>query len=158
MSRANELFTDRSRKAIQLANQEAHRLNHEYVGTEHILLGLTKENSGIAASVLKLFDLDLQTIFDRPLSIESVSVPAPSVVIPLLVGVDDCPRRYYFWFFGYVVEISESIWSESLRWMVICTKGNITYHGVEIQGTTNWSLENGTQEARTAADAGADLP
>ena len=45
-------FTDRARKVRQLANQEAQRLNHEYIGSEHILLGLVKEGSGIAAKVL----------------------------------------------------------------------------------------------------------
>ena len=44
-----ERFTDRARKVIQLANQEAQRFNHEYVGTEHILLGLIKEGSGVAS-------------------------------------------------------------------------------------------------------------
>jgi hypothetical protein len=48
-----ERFTDRARKVIALANQEAHRLKHEYIRTEHILLGLVKEGSGIGATVLK---------------------------------------------------------------------------------------------------------
>ena len=48
-----ERFTDRARKVMQLANQEAQRFNHEYIGTEHILLGLIKEGSGVAANVLK---------------------------------------------------------------------------------------------------------
>src|SRR5439155_1645315 len=51
-----ERFTDRARKVMQLANQEAQRLNHEYIGTEHILLGLVKEGSGVAANVLKNLD------------------------------------------------------------------------------------------------------
>ena len=55
-----ERFTDRARKVFQLANQEAQRLNHEYIGTEHILLGLIKEGSGVAAHVLKTLDLDLR--------------------------------------------------------------------------------------------------
>ena len=38
-----ERFTDRARKVMQLANQEAQRFNHEYIGTEHVLLGLIKE-------------------------------------------------------------------------------------------------------------------
>ena len=41
-----ERFTDRARKVMQLANQEAQRFNHEYIGTEHLLLGLIKEGSG----------------------------------------------------------------------------------------------------------------
>ena len=53
-----ERFTDRARKVMQLANQEAQRFNHEYIGTEHILLGLIKEGSGVAANVLKNLDVD----------------------------------------------------------------------------------------------------
>ena len=45
-------WTDRARKVMQLANQEAQRCNHETIGTEHILLGLMKEGSGVAANVL----------------------------------------------------------------------------------------------------------
>lgn len=54
-----ERFTDRALKAMRFANQEAQRLNHEYVGTEHLLLGLVKEGSGVAANVLKNLDVDL---------------------------------------------------------------------------------------------------
>src|SRR5206468_624652 len=55
-----ERFTDRARKVMQLANREAKRFNHEYIGTEHILLGLVKEGSGVAAQVLKHLNIDLQ--------------------------------------------------------------------------------------------------
>jgi ATP-dependent Clp protease ATP-binding subunit ClpC len=55
-----ERFTDRARKVLKLANQEAQRLNHEYIGTEHILLGLVKEGSGVAANVLKNLDIGQQ--------------------------------------------------------------------------------------------------
>jgi ATP-dependent Clp protease ATP-binding subunit ClpC len=47
---------------MQLANQEAQRFNHEYIGTEHLLLGLIKEGSGVAANVLKNLDIDLRKI------------------------------------------------------------------------------------------------
>src|SRR4051794_2906463 len=57
-----ERFTDRARKVMQLANQEAQRFNHEYIGTEHILLGLVKEGSGVAANVLKNLYIDLRKI------------------------------------------------------------------------------------------------
>ncbi|MFH0964456.1 MAG: ATP-dependent Clp protease ATP-binding subunit [Planctomycetota bacterium] len=55
-------FTDRARKVIQLANQEAQRFNHDSVGTEHILLGIIKEGSGVAASVLRNLNVDLKKI------------------------------------------------------------------------------------------------
>src|SRR6516165_3068524 len=57
-----ERFTDRARKVMQLANQEAQRLNHEYIGTEHILLGLIKEGAGVAANVLKNLDIELRKV------------------------------------------------------------------------------------------------
>ena len=57
-----ERFTDRARKVMQLANQEAQSFNHEYIGTEHVLLGLIKEGSGVAANVLKNLDIDLRKI------------------------------------------------------------------------------------------------
>src|SRR6478609_9651038 len=57
-----ERFTDRARKVMQLANQEAQRFNHEYVGTEHVLLGLVKEGGGVAPNVLRNLDVDLRKI------------------------------------------------------------------------------------------------
>lgn len=57
-----ERFTERARKVMSLARQEAQRLNHEYIGTEHILLGLLQEGSGVAANVLKNMDVDLKKI------------------------------------------------------------------------------------------------
>ncbi|MEM6393438.1 MAG: ATP-dependent Clp protease ATP-binding subunit [Planctomycetota bacterium] len=57
-----ERFTDRARKVMALANQEAQRFNHEYIGTEHILLGLVKEGSGVGANVLKNLEVDLRKV------------------------------------------------------------------------------------------------
>jgi ATP-dependent Clp protease ATP-binding subunit ClpC len=55
-----ERFTDRARKVMALANQEVQRFNHEYIGTEHILLGLIKEGSGTGAAVLKNLGVDIE--------------------------------------------------------------------------------------------------
>ncbi len=60
-----EHFTDRARKVMQLANQEAQRLNHEYIGTGHILLGLVKEGFGVGARVLKEQAIQLDAIRKR---------------------------------------------------------------------------------------------
>jgi ATP-dependent Clp protease ATP-binding subunit ClpC len=57
-----ERFTDRARKVMALANQEAQRFNHEYLGTEHILLGLVKEGTGVGANVLKNLGVDLAAV------------------------------------------------------------------------------------------------
>ena len=72
-----ERFTDRARKVMQLANQEAQRFNHEYIGTEHILLGLVKEGSGVAANVLKNLDVDLRKIRNE---VEKIVQPGPDIV------------------------------------------------------------------------------
>src|SRR5438093_1330303 len=53
-----EQFTDRARKVMQYADVEAHRLRHEYIGTEHILLGLIAEGTGVAANVLRNLDIE----------------------------------------------------------------------------------------------------
>jgi ATP-dependent Clp protease ATP-binding subunit ClpC len=54
-----ERFTDRARKVMQLANQAAQQFHHEYISTEHLLLGLVQEGSGVAGNVLKNLDVDL---------------------------------------------------------------------------------------------------
>ena len=51
-------FTDRARKVMALARKEAQRFSHDFIGTEHILLGLVQEGSGVAANVLKNLDVD----------------------------------------------------------------------------------------------------
>src|SRR5205809_6723724 len=72
-----ERFTDRARKVMQLANQEAQRLNHEFSGTEHILLGLVKEGSGVAAKALENLDVDLRKI---RLEVEKIVQNGPAAV------------------------------------------------------------------------------
>ncbi len=72
-----ERFTDRARKIMALANQEAQRFNHEYIGTEHILLGLVREGSGVGANVLKNLDVDLRKV---RLEIEKLVKSGPDMV------------------------------------------------------------------------------
>jgi ATP-dependent Clp protease ATP-binding subunit ClpC len=62
---------------MQLANQEAQRFNHEYIGTEHVLLGLVKEGSGVAANVLKNLDVDLRRIRNE---VEKIVQSGPDMV------------------------------------------------------------------------------
>jgi len=57
-----ERFTDRARKVMQLAKDEARRLNHAQIEPEHILLGLVKEGSGVAANVLGDLGVDLKVL------------------------------------------------------------------------------------------------
>jgi ATP-dependent Clp protease ATP-binding subunit ClpC len=60
-----EKFTDRSRKVLALAKNEARRLSHDHLGTEHVLLGLIAEGSGVAANILKHLDFDLAKARDQ---------------------------------------------------------------------------------------------
>jgi ATP-dependent Clp protease ATP-binding subunit ClpC len=61
----NYNFTDRVRKVLAMAREEAIRLQHDYVGTEHILLGLIREGEGVAAAVLTNLSVDLEQIQER---------------------------------------------------------------------------------------------
>jgi ATP-dependent Clp protease ATP-binding subunit ClpC len=70
-------FTDRAKKVMNLARQEAQRLNHEYLGTEHILLGLIQEGSGVAANVLRNMQIDLARIRTE---VEKLVKTGPSMV------------------------------------------------------------------------------
>ncbi len=72
-----ERLTDRARKVMALANQEAQRFNHEYIGTEHILLGLVKEGSGVGANVLKNLGIDLRKV---RLEVEKLVKSGPEMV------------------------------------------------------------------------------
>lgn len=72
-----ERLTDRARKVMALANQEAQRFNHEYIGTEHILLGLVKEASGVGANVLKNLGIDLRKV---RLEVEKLVKSGPEMV------------------------------------------------------------------------------
>src|ERR1700685_369227 len=63
----NVPYTPRVKKVLALASKEAKALNHTYVGTEHILLGLLREGDGIAAKVLKNLDVDIEECRNRTL-------------------------------------------------------------------------------------------
>ena len=58
-------FTERVRKVLAMAREESARLHHEYVGTEHILLGLIREGEGVAAAVLQNLNVDLDDVRER---------------------------------------------------------------------------------------------
>ena len=74
-----ERFTDRARKVMALANQEAQHFNHEYIGAEHILLGLVKEGTGVGARVLKNLNVDLGKV---RLEVEKLFKSGPYPVAP----------------------------------------------------------------------------
>tara|TARA_Y100000310_G_C20698245_1_gene827252 strand:- start:5850 stop:6545 length:696 start_codon:yes stop_codon:yes gene_type:complete len=72
-----EKFTDNARKIYALANQEAQRFHHEYIGTEHILLGITKHKDCTASIILKDIDIDSRKI---RLEIEKTLKSGPDMV------------------------------------------------------------------------------
>ena len=57
-----EKFSERARRVLSLAQEEAQRFNHNYIGTEHILLGLVRETEGVAARVLSNLVVDLSKV------------------------------------------------------------------------------------------------
>jgi ATP-dependent Clp protease ATP-binding subunit ClpC len=61
----NYNFTDRVRKVLAMAREETIRLEHDYIGTEHILLGLIREGEGVAAAVLTNLSVDLEQVQER---------------------------------------------------------------------------------------------
>ena len=71
-------FTERARKVIILAKEEARRFNHDYIGTEHLLLGLVREGEGVAAAVLQKLGISLENI---RIEIEKLVQPGPSTQV-----------------------------------------------------------------------------
>jgi hypothetical protein len=118
-----ERFTDRARKVMQLANQEAQRFNHEYIGTEHILLGLIKEGSGVAAKVLKNLDIDLLKV---RLEVEKIVLRGPDMVT--MGRLPQTPRAKQA--IEYAIEIAKDlshdyIGTEHLLWGLVREKESV---------------------------------
>ena len=77
-----ERFTDRARRVVVLAQEEARMLNHNYIGTEHILLGLIHEGEGVAAKALESLEISQQAVRDQVEEIIGQGQQAPSGHIP----------------------------------------------------------------------------
>jgi ATP-dependent Clp protease ATP-binding subunit ClpC len=77
-----ERFTDRARRVVVLAQEEARMLNHNYIGTEHILLGLIHEGEGVAAKSLEALDIKLEQVRGQVEEIIGPGQQAPSGHIP----------------------------------------------------------------------------
>jgi ATP-dependent Clp protease ATP-binding subunit ClpC len=84
-----ERFTDGSRRVVVLAQDEARMLNHGYVGTEHILLGLIHEGGGVAARSLESLGISLDTVRQQVEEIVGRGQQAPSVHIPFTPRAKD---------------------------------------------------------------------
>ena len=77
-----ERFTDRARRVVVLAQEEARRLDHDYIGTEHILLGLIREGEGVAATALESMGISLDAVRQHVEEIIGRGQQAPSGHIP----------------------------------------------------------------------------
>ena len=71
-------FTERARKVILLAKEEAKRFNHDYIGTEHILLGLVREGEGVAAAAMESLGISSEKI---RVEVERLVKAGPSTLI-----------------------------------------------------------------------------
>jgi ATP-dependent Clp protease ATP-binding subunit ClpC len=81
-------FTPRAKKALEFSLKEALSLNHNYVGTEHLLLGLVRENDGVAAGILLDFDAHAEKIRNEIIRLLSRGAPAESVGEPVVSGAE----------------------------------------------------------------------
>jgi len=77
-----ERFTDRARRVVVLAQEEARMLNHNYIGTEHILLGLIHEGEGVAAKALETLDISLDAVREQVQEIIGQGQQSPTGHIP----------------------------------------------------------------------------
>jgi ATP-dependent Clp protease ATP-binding subunit ClpA len=77
-----ERFTERARRVVVLAQEEARMLNHNYIGTEHILLGLIREGEGVAARALESLGISLEAVRQQVEKIIGRGQQAPSEHIP----------------------------------------------------------------------------
>ncbi|MEU4428596.1 Clp protease N-terminal domain-containing protein, partial [Actinoplanes sp. NPDC024001] len=77
-----ERFTDRARRVVVLAQEEARMLNHNYIGTEHVLLGLIHEGEGVAAKALESLGISLEGVRQQVEEIIGQGQQAPSGHIP----------------------------------------------------------------------------
>src|SRR3712207_9278810 len=77
-----ERFTDRARRVVVLAQEEARLLNHNYIGTEHILLGLIHEGEGVAAKALESLGISLEAVRSQVEEIIGQGGSSPSGHIP----------------------------------------------------------------------------
>jgi len=87
MTAATERMTEGARKVLELSLREALSLGHNYIGTEHILLGLVRENEGLASKVLLALDVDANKVRNeviRQHSAPKVSPPEPPSLADLL--------------------------------------------------------------------------
>jgi ATP-dependent Clp protease ATP-binding subunit ClpC len=87
-----ERFTDRARRVVVLAQEQARMLGHDHVGTEHVLLGLIHEGSGVAAKVLESLGIGPETVRERVVQVTGRGEHSPSGHIPFTPQAKDVLR------------------------------------------------------------------
>ncbi len=85
-----ERFTDQTRRAVVLAQEEARFFNHNYIGTEHLLAGLRRENRGVAARVLESAGITMDAVRAEIEKLVGRGESAPSGHIPFTPGAKKC--------------------------------------------------------------------
>ena len=81
-----ERFTERARQVVVLAQDEARTLKHNYIGTEHILLGILREGEGVAAQILVRLGADLPLVRGRVMAKMGVQIPSASELRSMVLG------------------------------------------------------------------------
>src|SRR5690554_297064 len=93
-------FTEKAQKVILLAQEEAKRLNHNVIGTEHLLLGLVSEGEGIASKVLKNLKVDLERVRQE---------------VENLLGKGESPAKVFIGYTPRAKKVLELAYDESRR-------------------------------------------
>src|ERR671935_275774 len=90
-----ERFTERARQVVVLAQEEARTLKHNYIGTEHILLGLLREEEGLAARVLESLDITVEEVRAQVARIVGQGDEVTTGQIPFTArAVPNLPKRF----------------------------------------------------------------
>ena len=156
-------FTDRAKKVMSLARQASQQFSHEYVGTEHLLLGLIQEGSGVAANVLKNLRVDLESVRRE---IQTIVKHGPAPVTVDMVPFTPRAKRVFELATEEAGRLSHHyLGTEHLLLGLIRENEGIAHHvlinhGVKLEEARAEVLEYlgaGDREHREPGEPGADL-
>ncbi len=123
-----ERFTDRARRVVVLAQEEARLLNHNYIGTEHILLGLIHEGEGVAAKALESLGISLEAVRSQVEEIIGQGGSSPSGHIPFT------PR-------------AKKVLELSLREALQLGPELVVRHRIAVSGSNPWKVARSSRRA-----------
>jgi ATP-dependent Clp protease ATP-binding subunit ClpA len=140
-------LTPRAKKVIELAVDEARRLGHHYIGTEHLLLGLVREGDGIAASVLETLGVNLEAVRTQTIQVLSTGVSSTqpaSAEEPLATALERSARPsgprpidYLIVQVGYREGVPVILQVDDPRF----TAGEVPFHqALRLLGAAGWNL------------------